>query len=153
MIKEHGQWEAYKPTSPRPFPGRTQEGPIMQQHVLMYARRIDTGDDWYDYRKQFNGDTVLMTIWPSHLDGPLVVQAVTRDVQMIFPAGAMLIELQGYTGDDPFAEFSGTVYENGTLTGSKYQPKTRNLLQELDDVKGRIERLEQLLTARGLLDE
>jgi hypothetical protein len=109
-IIKHGKWLSYKPS-------KLPEGAPIN---ALFARRESDGVDWYDYvnsGRNFGADTVkLMASWRADIGGFVIGPAV-YDATMLFPAGQFVLEITGYTGTDPQAEFGNKVYdpETGSL--------------------------------------
>ena len=143
MIIEHGTWSLYTPAAPKME--------LVTHHVL-FARRDGPGfgEDWYEYvaSKPFGDASVIMTV--KHTDTGDVVQAATFDPSTIFPNTMLVIEETEYTGNDPFGDFNGTVYNPVThAIGGRWVPPERKpsaiekrILQALDLIVDRIEKLE-----------
>ena len=130
-ITNHGHWVTYKPEAlPEGAPPNA-----------IFCKRESDGADWYEYLKQFKDDTVLLTLLPA-TDGEHLVQAVRYDARHVFPQNSLLLEIHDYKGDDPFKEFNGRLYDGRTITDRR-PPPPRNLMQEIDDLRARIERLEK----------
>ncbi|MGJ4961348.1 MULTISPECIES: hypothetical protein [unclassified Bradyrhizobium] len=103
-IIDRGYWASYIPD---PFP------PELAINTA-FAKRESDGLDWYEalYGETalFAPGTVKATVWQLP-NGDWQVQAVDRDPSRMFPPGARVIEIEGYTGSDPFADFSGKKFD------------------------------------------
>lgn len=114
-IIRHGKWSLYKPSEPPPGAPPN----------ALFARREGDDVDWYDYvnsGENFGTDTVkLMAIHRDYAGGYVVGPAVI-DATMLWPAGHIVVEIEGYTGGDPQAEFGNKLYD--PETGS-FRPWTR----------------------------
>lgn len=96
MIKQHGHWSIYKSAEPQPvLPGSLS---------IVYCRRDEDGIDWYEFQKTVTSDNVWMTVML--LNDYWMTQAVTRDISMLFPAHALLIEVSDIEDADPFATYN-----------------------------------------------
>lgn len=130
-ITRHGTWTPYKPKAlPEGAPP-----------TALFCE--SDGVDWYEYMKHFtDADSVLMTLSPL-ADGEHLVQAVRRgnEADFLFPQNSLLLEVHGYTGDDPFKEFNGRIFDGRTITDRR--PPPRNPWQEIDDLRERIARIEE----------
>ena len=142
MIVDHGMWQIYTPA-------------VLPEHApsgAIYSRKVETGEDWYQYQKKFDGSTVVMTAQPLE-DGSYLVQAVHKLAQHIFPGIWRVIEDTEYTGSDPFTDYNGYVYNaDSRKIGDKYvrprivPPPTETetkILGVLDTIVTRLERLER----------
>ena len=73
-IVDHGKWTIY--TAPDEL---LQRRGLTRQHAVVFSKRIDTGEDWYDYcEARFTGATVLITMINQHdglLPGPPIPTA------------------------------------------------------------------------------
>jgi hypothetical protein len=144
-IKDHGTWSLYtKPAPPPPLPPcspddkeelerRSKLPPNIVEHVVpanaAHARRAD-GKDWYDYLDEApfgRGGVVLM------IDGDIVV-GTARDGSRIFPDNVTIIEITGYRGDDPDADFLNTRYDARRQTFEDV-PLNRRAVVTLDDLR------------------
>lgn len=105
MIIEHGSWSLSTPSGMPPA----------QQRILR-ARRDDTGMDWYEFvaLKPFGDGSVVMTVGPTGT-GEFMIQAATWDPTAIFPPGMRVIEETIYSGNDPFGDFHGRIYDSGRI--------------------------------------
>ena len=116
IIENHGAWCRY---TPEPFPG-------WAPHNALFARRESDGVDWYDYLNwTFYGDTVKLTV----IDG--IVGAATTDPTKLFPAGATVLEIDGFTGLDPQEEFGRKIYDAATQTFKDPPPPPQDPMLDL----------------------
>jgi hypothetical protein len=164
-IISHGNWVRYTPTTvPATFPPG-----------VMFAKRASDNLDWYGYVKpdqkisipmpvvdvdgnplpkapappsRFQPGSVKATV---HLRDTLhIVSTALYDSTMLFPDGAEVIEITGYTGSDPFKDFGGKVYNQaaGTFTDPPPPPEPgptaieRDILRTLERINRRLDRLE-----------
>jgi hypothetical protein len=106
-IIEHGEWEKFKPDlRPSNFPEN-----------IMFCRRKKDGAEWYQYlTKNFQAESIKMTIIP--YSETWVVQAVVKEADRLFPAGALVLELTGMDIVDPQTMFGQQVYDRKTKTFS-----------------------------------
>ena len=98
----HGAWYSYKP----------KKGYPNAPYNTLYARRNHDKMDWYEFafsRKYLKEDTVKATCY--NRENTWVVAAATFDETELFPSNAILIEIEGYNGDDPRGEFTGRSYD------------------------------------------
>lgn len=98
-IRQHGVWRRYVP---QPFP----EGVPAN---ALFCRRENDGADWYAFLKSgtLEADTVKMTVRTFPPEPPRI-QAVQRDATMIFPDDALLLEVEGLSGEiDQLSESYG----------------------------------------------
>ena len=136
-IIDHGKWTLY----PAP-PELLEKLKLKPEQGIIFSRRDDTGEDWYEYRKKFTRGTLLATIHPH--EGELLVAAVNADASGVFPANDYLIEIEGYAGGDAQAELSGKVFDlrAKTFTPSKVvplkdNPEIEELRKELAELRSR----------------
>ena len=142
MIKDHGMWETYTPA----------ERPENHPTGAVYSRSINTKVDWYDFQKEFNRNTVVITAQPLP-DGSYLTQAASLDASMIFPGDWRLLEETEYSGSDPRADFGQRIYNPDTHTiGEKYVPPAGKpppsqtelqILETLDVIMNRLTKLER----------
>lgn len=144
MIIDHGNWSRYTPAAPKME---------LVKHHVQFAQRDGPGfgEDWYEYiaSKPFGDTSVVMTV--QHTETGDVVQAVTYDPSTIFPAGMGVIEETEYTGDDPFADFHGRVYNaDARAIGGRWAPPPpppsateASILAMLDAIVDRLEKIER----------
>lgn len=107
MIVNHGSWTRYTP----------EQLPDGLPQSIMFCRRDSDGLDWYAVAHDataWQADSIKMTVM--QVGGQMLVQAATRDVQALFPAGATVIELTGATDADPQAAYGGKVYDAASGT-------------------------------------
>jgi hypothetical protein len=98
-IVSHGPWTAYEPHPwPEGFPPS-----------IMWCRNT-AGQDWYDYQKTLDPETVKCTVRDS------VVQAVYRDASKLFPQGCILLELFDADTVDVQKMYGGMWYDTKTNT-------------------------------------
>ena len=128
-IIDHGMWHTYKPDRlPESAPPNA-----------LFTRRAGDGIDWYDYAnsgKHFTEGSVKMTV----IDG--IVGAATTDPTKLFPAGATVLEIDGFTGLDPQEEFGRKIYDAATQTFKDPPPPPQDPM--LDLIR-RVKALEQEL--------
>jgi hypothetical protein len=165
-IIDHGVWVKYKPDKPRA------EAPAN----AMYMRRESDGVDWYDYVRpnfyqmfprpqslleltgeteplvpNFKPDSLICNVsYHEHLKAH-VVGAAVRDPTAVAPINQRVIEIVGFDGDDPQAEFGGKVYDHEAGTFSKLvippappSPLEQKILDRLDAIEARLEKLERM---------
>lgn len=97
-IISHGDWARYTPDPwPEHFPAE-----------VMFCRRESDGVDWY-YHLNAVGSFNLFSVKCTVADD--IVLAATTDQSRLFPQGCTVIEIFGYTGSDPQADFGGKVYD------------------------------------------
>ncbi len=99
-IINHGMWARYVPESPpEGFPENT-----------MFCRRDTDAIDWYEFMKgsPFQDGSVKMTVLGD------IVQAATFDASWLFPQSCTLLEVAGYEGGDPQADFGAKRYDPDT---------------------------------------
>jgi len=113
MIIDHGFWKLAESSELKP--GRQR---------IIHARREDTGMDWYEFVKlrPFGDGSVIMTVGFIDDTKEPVVQAASRDPTAIFPAGMRVIEETDYAGDDPFKDYHGRAYVDGSIGGMHVSP-------------------------------
>jgi hypothetical protein len=139
-IIDHGAWERYTPAS-------TKDG--MPPNV-MYARRIGSGEDWYEYVKarRFGDGSVVMTVMATEAGS--VVQAATFDPTAVFPAEFSVIEETAYSGNDPQSDLGQRSYNaDARKIGGPFvwpdpapTPTETKILDALDAIVKRLEKLE-----------
>lgn len=139
-IKEHGQWEIYKPL----------ELPIGMPPSALFCRRVTDKIDWYEYtvahntsinkpadaQKVFGDTTVKMTvIWHPELEMYLVSSAVTNPI-VLFPGNQQILEILDYTGTDPAKDFNGKVYNpaDGSFT-DRVEPSPEVMRQRIERIR------------------
>jgi hypothetical protein len=85
VIIQHGFWLRYRPD---PFP----EG---LPPMTLFARRESDGIDWYEFLRsdELSADSVKMTV--AHLNGRWIILTAHWDGSMLFPADALVIEVEG----------------------------------------------------------
>lgn len=129
-IIDHGTWVPYKPDKPQ------QDAPAN----AVYMRRESDGVDWYDYvrpnfeqlfpRKttlpeykspgaaKFTPGSLVCNVYHHKHFNKHIVGTATRDPTAMLPYNQRIIEIIGFDGDDPHAEFGGKVYDHeaGTFT-------------------------------------
>jgi hypothetical protein len=113
----------------------------------MFCKRDSDGIDWYAYTHppatNFSPNTVKATIYDN------VVVTVVRDVSLLFPQGATVIEItDDTTTADPQATYGGQVYDATANTLSPAPPPAPTVPQVVSPKQARI----ALLNA-GLLDQ
>lgn len=102
-ITSLGLWEHYTPENPP-------EGAPVN---AMFVRRVSDGADWYEFARAFPvpAGALLATALPVvRADGMSgnIVQAVTRDISMIFPGSGHLLMIEGV---DPAEEKPWKLFE------------------------------------------
>ena len=157
-IIDHGTWVPYKPDKPK--------GDAPANAVFM--RRESDGVDWYDYVRpnfyqmfprpqsllELNGET--QPLKPNFVSGSLVcnvyhhkhfkvdiVGTATRDPTAVMPYRQRVIEIVGYEGDDPHAEFGGKVYDHEAGTFTKLELPPFKPSPEFQSILDRLEKLER----------
>ena len=101
-VINHGEWKIYKPARP----------PKGAAKNIMYAQRKKDKKDWYELMEDeasFEKDSLKITCW--FVGDKWVVMAVNRDATMLFPGGAILLEVTGYEGKNPQEELGRRVYD------------------------------------------
>jgi hypothetical protein len=167
-IIDHGVWVRY---TPEVLPETAPNGAI-------FAKRESDGVDWYDYvrpdflrmhpPKQPTYDTNGKVIEPNlksnfHPDGIVcnvfhhrdhdahIVGATVRgDPTAVYAINQRIIEITGYTGDDPHKDFGGKVYDHVSKKfGEKPQfkpppptPFEEKMMEALNNIATRLEKLE-----------
>lgn len=110
VVIDHGKWEIYTPDKGHPnAPPKT-----------MYARRVSDGADWYPFvhaNNKFKKGSVIATVLPAPMG--LTIGAAVYEADRLFPGGGYLIEIQGYTGDNPQRDFGCHFYDPETNTISE----------------------------------
>jgi len=100
----HGTWSAY---TPDPLPSGFPKG-------TLFAKSDASGLDWYValYGKEplFGKNSVKITA-TKEPDGSWRTQACNTDATKVFPLDQLLIEVTGYTGSDPQADFGQKRYD------------------------------------------
>jgi len=135
---DHGSWVAYKPTQ---IPEHAPAG-------ALFARRESDGVDWYDYvnsGENFDERNVkFMALWQDSF-GSYVVGPAVYDPTMLFPAGQIVVEVDGYTGIDPQKDFGGKLYDPETHTLTDPPPPP-----EVESIEDRVARLVAVEVERQL---
>jgi len=167
-IIDHGKWVSYKPhVLPKYVPENT-----------AFLLEETSHSDWYEYIKpdqvippkppeftpdgeliipsrkveasRFQQGSVRATLyWHPDFLCYMVLNAV-YDVTTLFPIDNFLIEIVGYTGSDPYAEFANKVYDPTTHAFTEFvapdaapnKIETR-ILTTLDSIVTRLEKLEK----------
>ena len=127
-IKNHGSWKQYQPTTPpKAAPANT-----------LFSRRESDGVDWYAYvnsGENFAADSIKITT----REGGFVGAAVA-DPTMLFPGDGGLLEVIGYSGDDPQKAFGGKIYD---AAGKAFRdPPPPEAVPSMADLLKRLEALE-----------
>jgi hypothetical protein len=107
--KNHGAWEFYTP-SPEDRPAGLPDN-------VMFYRRVGDGVDWYDYKNNpdnWTKGSVKMTI--RETGGTFYTMTVTTDESMLSPPGTTILEVLGYEGTDPKADFYHKIVDMETDT-------------------------------------
>jgi hypothetical protein len=140
MMKDHGDWVLYKPTSiPKEAPPNT-----------IFARRVSDGADWYEYIRSgaFEPNTVKLLI--ANEEGEDMVRSPVVEVDRAFPAGCRILEMTDThrLQDEPalIEEFANRMFDLKTgRIGElrKFKLPVNNIQQELDELRQRIEALER----------
>lgn len=99
-VKDHGFWTLYRPAKPPPG----LEG-------AMFCHRETDGADWYEYRNRLTANTVKMTVMKMGPRPRHIVQAVSRDVSLLFPQNSLVLEVTGIADADPFAAYNQRGYD------------------------------------------
>ncbi len=139
-VIEHGTWIRYKPHEPF--------GKFKNTSGIVNLKREGDDQDWYAYiygddGPPFGTNSILMIAHDfTILQGTWVIGPATFDPTMLWPENGLLIELTGYTGYDPQADFGGKVYNRKDKTFSDLPPPPKSQLLTLEE---RVARLEQLL--------
>jgi hypothetical protein len=135
-IKEHGNWVLYRPSA-----ARLKE--LQEQHWppnALFCKREGSGTvvDWYDYQKQFaGGDAVMATVYEE--DGVHTIGTANHDAGRLYPNGAMVIEIEGYTGKN-LEDLYNRVYDPKSKTIKDRLPRPtgpdpRQMAKEIEDLK------------------
>lgn len=97
-ITSHGSWVRYTPSPwPQDFPAE-----------VLFCRRESDNIDWYAHlnaEDSFYPGSVKCTVYQNS------ILAATTDATRLFPQACTVIEIVGYTGSDPQADFGGKVYD------------------------------------------
>jgi hypothetical protein len=140
MIKiiHHGAWVQYTPDKPI-------EG-VPENASIAFAKRESDGVDWYQFIRtegSFAEGSVLATAMWQDFYNEFVVGPAVYDAQRLFPANQILLEITGYTGDNPQRDLGDKILRDDKFFDI---PKrvVRDLARELDELK-------QLLTAKGII--
>jgi hypothetical protein len=121
----------------------------------LFAQRESDKADWYEYIKDAaskfstNGVRCAAKFNPTlncYIIGPAVY-----DETRIFPGGQRVLEITGYAGSDPQADFGGKAYDptTGAITDApQYPPKPASMIEKqimsaLDAIVARLEKLEK----------
>lgn len=108
-VTEHGSWQRYQPSS-------LPEGAPVH---AMYVRRDSDGADWYQYLNagtNFQTDTVKMVVTDN------VVSTATASPDLLFPQGALVLEVSDTSLADPHEDWKGKIYDPATQTFSDPPP-------------------------------
>jgi hypothetical protein len=164
-IIDHGTWTRYQPEA------KPTDAPV----TAMFLRRDSDGVDWYDYvrpnflltnprKKTYNPEIDNAPLpAPNFRPGNIfcniyyhpefkvhIVGTAVRDPTMMCPIGQRVIEIVGFDGDDPHAEFGGKVYDHeaGTFTilvrpPISPSPLEQKILDRLDTITARLKELER----------
>lgn len=107
-IINHGTWSIY---TPNPYPSKLPAG-------ILFAKSDVTGEDWYDalgyndVQPLFASGSIAVTV-----DAQNITHAASADPTKVFPGGMTLLEVQGYTGNDPQNDLGyGKVYNAAAST-------------------------------------
>ncbi len=140
-IIEHGKWQIY--TAPDELLERRN---LTRQHGVVFSKRVDTGEDWYDYSlARFAAKTtVLITMIEQPPDG-LVTGAANTNYNFIFPANGELIEVTDYSGSDPQADFGNKIYDPEEQTFTDRPPMQPQADPEVAELKKAVEGMRKLL--------
>ena len=107
-IIDHGRWEPYKPAKPY----KAFEGAAVN---VAYVQRDKDGKDWYTYiydDKPFKTENVKMCLHTQ--DDLWIVGAAVYEPDRLFPHKAMVLEIEGYEGDDPQQAFGNKMFDPKT---------------------------------------
>jgi hypothetical protein len=127
-ITEHGYWTSYKPTSRMLTAMPWMERAICAQNA--------NGEDWYDYNKTLQSGPVYATAFGSAQYEP----------DMLFPGGALLIQIDGYTGSSLEKDLWHKEYdrEAGTIKDPPEPPPPPEN-PELTELKKTVENMKKQL--------
>lgn len=139
----HGTWSRYSPAAlPKGAPSNT-----------IFCRSDSDGADWYEYRRtNFNADSVKLNAYYREEAGGLVVGAAVYEADRLFPDNQTVLEVTGYTGNDPQADFGNKLYNPADATFSDWTPERKamppsptetKILNALDAIVARLEKLEK----------
>jgi hypothetical protein len=150
-VIEHGVWRLYVP--PIEHQVKIDTGLPLS---IMYAKRDGDNMDWYAYTKgealaqHFVADNVKATVYWQEAYNAHVVGAASRDISLLFPASVdstIIIEIEGYTGTNPQADFGNKIYnvDDKTFTdlpAREVGPSVAELFVQLKEANARIAKLE-----------
>jgi hypothetical protein len=157
-VIDHGWWRQYEPEKP----------PSYAPPTAVFIRRERDNVDWYDYVRpsdpdraryvgydpdavsNFGSASVFCNVY-YHKDYRVhVIGTAVRDPTRMFPINQRVIEIVGYIGSDPHAEFGGKVYDHeaGTFTvlvtpPAPPSPLEQKILDRIDAITARLEKLER----------
>ncbi|MGY3535777.1 hypothetical protein [Bradyrhizobium sp. USDA 4452] len=118
-IINHGTWTRYEPD---PYPADLPPG-------VIFAKNDATGQDWYDalYGETplCAADSVKVTA-TKEADGSWRLQAANKDATKVFPIGGLLLEITGYTGADPQADFGQKRYDPASNAIGAFPARARS---------------------------
>lgn len=104
-VINQGTWSLYTPDQ---YPAGMPPG-------VLFAKSDTTGQDWYDAlygeTKLLGAGSITLTATKDS-SGVWTVVAAHSDNTKTFPGGKLLLEVRGYTGSDPHADFVGKVYDH-----------------------------------------
>lgn len=141
-IIEHGKWIIYQADD-----ALLERRKLTRQHGVVFCKHTDTQQDWYDFRDAFAaGSGIVLVTMGEQYDG-LVTGAASSNPNFIFPHNGWLIEIQGYTGSDPQADFGNKIYdpEEQTFTDRPPMPPPPELVELRAEVAGMKKMLERLV--------
>lgn len=136
-ITHLGIWQLYQPEVwPEELPKNT-----------LFCRRESDGVDWYEFRKSLRDDTVKMTV-ADMVGGFKKVQIATRDVSMVWPVNALLLEVDGITEDDPQETYRWMEFLPETNSFQPMAPELINPPSPIDLLMTEIKALRERLEAK-----
>src|SRR4051794_3743241 len=117
-IKDRGDWVRYDPGPDFTYtmPDGTK---IAFPPNTMFCKRVSDDVDWYTYSRNpanfIDGSVKVSCIVAN---GFLAVAASSTREILLFPQAQRLIEVSGYTGNDPLEDFKGCIVDvvAGTIT-------------------------------------
>ncbi|GAA0005353.1 hypothetical protein [Bradyrhizobium elkanii] len=119
-IINHGTWSGYVPD---PYPANLPPN-------ISFAKNDESGRDWYDALYSETplcaADSVKVTA-TKEADGSWRLQAASVDATRVFPHSQLLIEIIGYAGTNPQADFGQKRYDAATNTISEFQKPPRSV--------------------------
>lgn len=137
-IIEHGQWTSHKAT-----PQALVDQPWLERAVCATS---DTGEDWYEYAKTLESGPVYATVFERL--GHLIIGTAQYEPDMLFPGGALLIEIEGYTGNNLEKDFWGKEYDREAgIIKDPPEPPPPPENPELTELKKTVAGMKKLLAA------